>query len=265
MELHMIDLHNHILPGIDDGAADIDESLEIARQFVAEGVSRIAATPHLDTENKRGAPASDVRARVSEVQQAVDAAGIALKIESGQEIYLTPEVPDLLRGGVALRLGSGNAVLVELSLTAGNRPLFLEDTLFQLQLAGLQPILAHPERYAFVQRDPTVLDALVNSGVVLQVTAPCLLGHYGGYIRRVCEGLLRRGSYALASSDRHHPGRERSLADMYDRIVDLTDMETAELLLRENPERLLEGAEPWRPAVRLSDDRSLLGRIFSRT
>jgi protein-tyrosine phosphatase len=260
----MIDLHNHILPGVDDGAANVEESLDIARQFVAEGVTRLAATPHLDPETGRGITATEVRRLVAEIGAAITAAGIPLVIEQGHEVYLTTAVPALVREGTVALLGTGRAILVELSLTAEERPLYLEDTLFQLQLNGMQPILAHPERYAFVQRDPTVVDALVDLGVVLQVTAPSLLGHYGGYVRRVAERLLRRGSYGLASSDRHHPGQDRSLADVRGRIVSLTDEDTADLLLQENPERLLDGAEPLRPAVLVADDRSLFGRLLGR-
>jgi protein-tyrosine phosphatase len=260
----MIDLHNHILPGVDDGAADMDESLAIARQFVEEGVVRVAATPHLDPENQRGISAADVRRLVNEVQAGISTAGIPLRVEPGHEVYLTPDVPDLVRAGRASRLGDGHALLVELSLMTQQRPLYLEESLFQLQLDGLQPVLAHPERYAFVQRDPTVVDPLIESGIVMQVTAPSLLGHYGGYIRRVAERLLRRGSYGLASSDRHHPGHERSLKDMHRRITDLTDPETADLLLRENPARLLDGADPLRPVVQIASDRSLFGKLWGR-
>jgi hypothetical protein len=80
----------------------------------------------------------------------------------------------------------------------------------------------------------------------------------------VAERLLRRGSYGLGSSDRHHPGAERSLADMYSRVAELTDEQTADLLLRENPERLLDGVEPLRPAVLVADDRSFLERLMGR-
>jgi len=260
----MIDLHNHILPSVDDGAADIEESVEIARQFASEGVSLIAATPHLDPEHGGGPAAEVVRGLVTQVQTAVDAAGIELKIVPGQEIFLTPELPDLLEQGVAQSLGDGKAVLVELFLGAGERPLYLDDTLFRLQLAGHFPVLAHPERYPFMQRHPELAEPLVNRGVVLQLTAPSLLGLYGAQVRQTAERLLLRGLYCVGASDRHHPGRERSLADMHARIADLTDASTADLLLRTNPGRVLEGLEPERPAPGPAGERSVLGRILGR-
>jgi protein-tyrosine phosphatase len=144
------------------------------------------------------------------------------------------------------------------------RPLYLDDTLFRLQLAGLQPVLAHPERYSFVQRDVATVDGLVDRGVVLQLTAPALLGEYGGTVRRTAERLLLRGSYAIGSSDRHHPGRERSLSDLHNRIEELAGMDVAELLLRTNPRRLLDGQSPLpvEPAERKRP--SLASRLLRR-
>src|SRR5919199_470729 len=138
----MIDLHNHILPGVDDGAADIDESIEIARQFVSEGVVRVAATPHLDPERNNGLQAPGMGPRIVELQTALQDRGIGLTVLPGNELYLTPDAPALLEQGLAATLGRGKAVLVEVSLRADPAPLYVEDTLFRLQLAGYQPVLA---------------------------------------------------------------------------------------------------------------------------
>jgi protein-tyrosine phosphatase len=263
----LVDLHNHILCGVDDGAADLEESLEIARQFVSEGVTRIAATPHYNADNspeRRGADASTVRSKLAELQPALDDAGIALTVFPGNEIYLTTQSPDLLTAGTIFSLGGRTTALVELSLLSGKRPLYLDDLIFRLQLGGFQVVLAHPERYGFVEHEVTALDALVQGGLLLQVTAPALLGDYGGGIRRTAERLLRRGAYSLAASDRHHPGASRSLAALHERVAELSGVETADLLLCENPARVLDGEAIVRPE--LSDDKggSLLDRILGR-
>jgi protein-tyrosine phosphatase len=235
----VIDLHNHILPGVDDGAADLTESVEIARQFLSEGVTRVAATPHLNPERGTGPTVDEVRKKVDDLRQALASRAVDLMIVTGNELYLVPEAPDLLEAGSVCTLGEGHYVLVEVSLLARERPLFLDDTIFRLQLAGYVVILAHPDRYPFVLRDTHSLDGLLERGVVLQLTAPSLLGHYGAPVRRAAEGLLRAGSYALAASDRHHPGVDRSLSDLHRRIAALTDDPTADLLLRDNPARVL--------------------------
>lgn len=234
----MIDLHNHILPGLDDGAADLAESLEIARQFVSEGVTAVAATPHLDPSRESGAPAPLVDEVVAHVRAAIQDAGIGLDVVRGQELYFTPEALPLIEQGEVCTLGGSRSILIELPFDT--RPLYLDDALFRAQLAGFQLILGHPERYSYVQRDVAFVEPLVERGVAMQVTAPALLGEYGSGIRRVAESLIVRGYCALVGSDRHHPGPARSLALAHDRVTDLAGPETADLLLKENPRRVLE-------------------------
>src|SRR5438270_7960829 len=139
----MIDLHNHILPEFDDGAESPEESLDIARQFVSEGVVRVAATPHLNPERQQGASPAEVRQAVETLQATLMEQSIPLTLVPGNELYLTADAPALLRDGGVCTLGGTRWVLVELSLTAGDRPFFLDDVLFQLQLEGFKPILAH--------------------------------------------------------------------------------------------------------------------------
>jgi protein-tyrosine phosphatase len=256
----LIDLHNHILPGVDDGAVSLEESVEIARQFVSEGVTRIAATPHLDPERHNGASAPVVHSKVVDVRLALASEGVELEVGPGNELYLTPDSPEIVRRGEVSKLGDGNYLLVEVSLASASRPLFLDEIAFQLELAGCSVILAHPERYAFVQRDVAALDELRDRGVAMQVTAPALLGEYGENVRRTAEKLLRRGTYTLGASDRHHPTPGRSLAAMHERIAELVDVETADLLLCENPARVLADRPLIEPES--TDDRR--GQFFAR-
>lgn len=258
----LIDLHNHILPGLDDGAADLSESLAMARQFVSEGVTTIAATPHLDPLNGRGTPAAAVRDGVRQLAVALEEVGISLAVLPGNEIFLTPDVPDLLRNGVAAPIASGPWVVVELPFN--HRPPYLEDALFRIEAAGFRPILAHPERYSFVQADIGILDEFVERGLVLQLTAPALLGEYSTSTRRAAEALLLRGSYALASSDRHHAGSGRSLAAMRQRIIELRDEQTADLLLSRNPAQVISGSDVTRPAPASPIYRSRWSHLLGR-
>jgi protein-tyrosine phosphatase len=247
---------------LDDGAHDLEESIEIARQFSREGVDRIAATPHVDAMRGTGPPRADIQLHVTRLCDTLTAAGIGLDVVAGCELYLTPDAPAWLRSGRATPLGGSNAVLVECSFN--DRPLYLEDTLFQLQLAGYRPILAHPERYAFVQRDLSLVDDLVRREVSLQLTAPSLLGEYGARVRRVAERLLQSGAYALAASDRHHPGSDRSLAALHERLMRLTDHDVADLLLRGNPAAVLEGKPLVQPDPPVAPRESYLGRFWRR-
>ncbi|HEX8990729.1 MAG TPA: CpsB/CapC family capsule biosynthesis tyrosine phosphatase [Anaerolineales bacterium] len=258
----MIDLHNHIMPGVDDGAADLSESLEIARQFVREGVHRIAATPHLDPERKNGIAAPAVRAALPELTAAIKDAGIDLEVVAGNELYLTPDALTLVEKGMVATLGDSRFLLVEVSLLSARRPPYLDDVLFKLQVGGYQPIFAHPERYPFVDRDVTALDDLLERGIFLQLTAASLLGEYGPHVRSTAERLLRRGAYALGASDRHHPEQKRSLAIMHDRIAELTDGEIADLLLSTNPSRVLADETLIVPPLHEPEPQGWLGRLL---
>lgn len=235
----MIDLHNHLLPGVDDGAADLAESLAMARDFVAEGVSAAVVTPHLDPMRGNGVGREVVEALLTHVQREIDQQAVPLQLLPGNELLLTPDAPRLLAESKVATLAGTHYVLVEVPLATEQRPLYLEDTLFRLQAAGYHPILAHPERYAFLDREGDLIDRLLCSGVAFQLTAPALLGEYGQRVERRARRLLARGAYVLASSDRHHPGTTRSLADLAQRVAQLSDEATAALLLQENPARVL--------------------------
>jgi protein-tyrosine phosphatase len=110
----MIDLHNHLVYGVDDGAADIDESLEIARQFAAEGVTIVVATPHFDGDKPRSLTLGMLRERVDELREAIAASNIGVDLYCGNEIYLTPDVPTLLEQGQS-PVGATRAILTEVS------------------------------------------------------------------------------------------------------------------------------------------------------
>ncbi len=267
MSRGLVDLHNHILYGVDDGAVDLVESVEIARQFVSEGVTRIAATPHFNPDNeagRQGANAELVGTRIAELEAALIGEGIPLPIEPGNELYLTTRAIDLLKAGTVSTLGGGKTALVELSFFMAQKPLYLNDLIFQLELAGFAVVLAHPERYPFVERAITSLDTLIEGGVLLQLTAPSLLGDYGASVRRTAERLLLRGAYRVASSDRHHPGPARSLALLHERIAELTDSETADSLLSENPTAVLDGTPVREQELQPETKTTLFNRVLGR-
>lgn len=255
----MIDLHNHILSDVDDGAGSIEESLAIARTFVSEGVHIVVATPHVDLLRRTGPHRDEIEGRVAALSEALAAADIPLQVLAGSEVFLTPDVVDCLQSGTALALAGSNAVLVESGF--GTRPPYLDESLNGLIAAGYIPVLAHPERYPWMASANEPAEALIERGVVLQLTAPGLLGEYGSRVKRTAERLLRGGLYALAGSDRHHPSGRRSLRDLRARIAALAGDETGRLLLEVNPGRLL-GREPLATPCPVERQSSFLERLF---
>ena len=203
----MIDLHAHILPGLDDGAKDMADTVAMARVAATDGIAAIAATSH-STDIAGRLDAADLRRLVAEVQAALAAAELDIAVYVGLENHLTPDLPQLLADGRALPLNDTRYVLVELPLQS--YPIYTNDTLFNIQVAGYQPILAHPERNAVIMDDLSRLETLVHRGLLAQVTAASLSGDFGSRVRRVAEEMVRRRLVHIIASDAHAATPPRS-------------------------------------------------------
>ena len=199
----MIDLHSHILFGIDDGPADLDGSLAFARAAVANGTRTIAATPHIDT--RYNLVPADRDEPLARVRQAIADEGLPLTVISGAEIdlarYLDLGEDDL----AALRLGDGEFLLLEcpLSSAAGAFDRFLSALLSR----GVRMLLAHPERCPDFQRRPERLAALVSGGALAQVTSGSLAGRFGTTVQQASLQMLSDGLVHDISSDAHDAAR----------------------------------------------------------
>jgi protein-tyrosine phosphatase len=242
----MIDLHSHILPGVDDGPATLDESLEIARRAVADGVSVIAATPHVRDDYPTSA--DTMERLVGELRTALRQAAISVDVRPGGEIAidwldrLTDD--DLGRFGLG---GNARYLLVEFPYTGW--PLSLHEWVFRLVTRGVTPVIAHPERNAEVQRNPEELRPLVGAGALVQITAASLDGRIGRSSRAAAVELLGRGLAHLVASDAHTADvREAGLAGAVDA---LGDPDLARWLTSEVPHAIVTDAPlPRRPEAK---------------
>lgn len=202
----MIDLHSHILPGIDDGAATLEESLEMARAAVADGVTALAATPHVRGDYPTRP--EEMERLTAQVRDAVRREGIALELLTGGEVALDvlPGLDDeaLRRFGLG---GSRAHLLVEFPYAGW--PLSLEFVTRGLVGRGITPVIAHPERNAEAQRAPERLAAVVDAGALLQLTAASLDGRLGRSARRAAHALLELGLAHLLAGDAHSAGDGR--------------------------------------------------------
>jgi protein-tyrosine phosphatase len=197
----VIDLHCHLLPGLDDGPATIDEALELARAQVAVGVHTVVATSHV-SYSWPGVTSSVVVAAVAEVQAAVDAAGIALKILPGGEVAVTRgvELPD--DELTALHLGDGPWLLVE-PPHVPVAPSALESAMVSLMHRGHRVLIAHPERCVTFQEQPEMLARLVAGGARCSLTATALTGQFGRTARSFALALIADGLAHNVASDAH--------------------------------------------------------------
>ncbi len=200
MASDLIDLHAHILPGLDDGPATMVEALELVKQAERIGVGTIVASPHAFDgvhENTR----EKVLEATAALTRALTDAGSRVRVLPGMELYLGPDLPEALRVGTAMGLNDSKNVLVELPGIAVQR--YVDTLLFQLTLAGYIPVINHPERSPLVQRSLQVYENWVHIGCLGLVTAPSLLGLFGPSTQRTAELLLRRGLAHGVASDVH--------------------------------------------------------------
>ena len=235
----MIDLHTHILPGLDDGSPDLETSVLMAAVAAESGVTHLVATPH---SNQRGAfenyasPALQVRFDC--LRAAVREAGIPLELSLGMEIFGTGDVLQLLHDGRLLTLGGGRYLLIEFGFHED--PLRIERLLDALLAAGYWPVVAHPERYYGLQRMPNYLFDWANRGIVLQVNKGSLFGRFGRGAQALAAAMLERGLVGCVASDAHGPDvRTPDLAGAWDYLAERYSAELARCLLEDNPGRIL--------------------------
>ncbi len=199
----MIDLHTHILPGVDDGAGTWEESLELARALADQGVLLAAATPHVRDDYPT--PAETMEELVVQLRLALERERIDLRLRGGGEIAL--DRLDQLQADELRRFGlAGNPAYLLLEFPYAGWPLALPEAVSRLLGQGITPVLAHPERNPVVQDDPGLLRPVVAAGALVQLTAASLEGKLGRGPRQAGLALLRLGLAHMVASDAHRPG-----------------------------------------------------------
>ena len=241
----MIDLHCHVLPGIDDGPQTIDESLAMARVAARAGTKVLVATPHVNRRYANRAPG--IQALVADLNGRIRNEGLELEVRPGAELALRSvaglDPAELMR----LRLGGGPWLLVEPPTAPVEED--VRALVMGLVEEGHRVLLAHPERCPAFQRDPGLLATLVGEGVLASVTAASLRGHFGEEVARFALELLRSELIHNVASDAHH--HERRPPTMRGELERAGLGPLAEWLTTSVPEAILEGAEiPQRPLVR---------------
>jgi protein-tyrosine phosphatase len=258
----MIDLHCHVLPGVDDGPATVLEAIDLARGARADGITTIAATPHVDWSHVE-LDARAIRAEVACLQARLDAAGVDVRLVSGAEVApgRAAELDDAELHD--LTLGGGRWLLLECPIKPTLTPGFI-GTAQRLAHRGHRLLLAHPERCPIFLRSPEALDELVAEGMLAQVTAGALSGRFGRTVRAVATQMVARGTVHVLASDGHDRGRPAVIAS------ELTgtriDPVLIDWLARDVPAALLAGADlPDRPRSGPSRARGRLAGLLGRS
>jgi len=197
----LIDIHSHILPGIDDGASSVEDAIKMAQQAEKTGVTTIIATPH----HANGAftnPAPSIVEYTTHLNQQLVANGISVTVLPGQEIRVTNDLLDEYLEGGLLTLAGSSYLLLE--MPSSHIPARMEDHIHELVVRGLKPIIAHPERNKEVVEHPSKLEQLLAIGAYAQITSHSLLGGFGTKIEKHSWSLCEKGLIHLVANDAHN-------------------------------------------------------------
>jgi protein-tyrosine phosphatase len=201
LESLVSDMHSHLIPGIDDGSPDPETSLELIAGLMDLGYKKIITTPHINGDVFRNTPAIIGEGRTA-VLQALQQAGMKVEFRAAAEYLMDDQFAETLSTGGSFLTLRDNLILVELSFIV--QALNLKDILFQLQLKGYQPVLAHPERYLYFAGNKAWYDQLRDSGCYFQLNLLSFAGYYGKEARDLALYLVKKGYVDFLGTDLHH-------------------------------------------------------------
>lgn len=238
----MIDLHCHLLPGIDDGPATLDVSLAMARCAVADGITFTACTPHiypgLYENNQAG-----IEAAVDALRLALAEAGIPLQLGTGADTHLAPDLLGSIRAGRVPTLNGSRYLLLEPPHHVA--PPRFDQSVFSLMSAGIVPVITHPERLSWIETHYSVFGELVKQGAWMQVTAGSLTGRFGRRPKYWAERMLDEGLVHILATDAHHiDKRPPLLGEARDAAATRVGAQEATHLVQTRPQGIIDDLSP---------------------
>jgi tyrosine-protein phosphatase YwqE len=216
------DLHSHLIPGIDDGSPDMETSLQLIRGLADLGYKKVITTPHVNGDIFPNTPES-IRAGRDAVAAALQEARIDVSFHAAAEYLMDDRFVRALDAGEPFLTLKGNLLLVELSFAVP--AINLKELLFQLQVKGYQPVLAHPERYLYFGANKGWYDQIREAGCLFQLNLLSLIGYYGKDARHLADHLIKKRYFDLLGTDLHHErhlrmlGSSRYLFETVDRLL----------------------------------------------
>lgn len=233
----MIDFHSHIVFGVDDGAQTIEDTLEIIEEAKKVGFKAIIATPHY-MEDYYEYDYNEIKKRIDIIRQKVK----GIEIYHGNEIYSTINISDFLNKNITTSINNSKYVLIEFPMR--EEPINLMEVIYQLLSQNKIPIVAHPERYIYVQKDPNMLYELIEEGVLFQANFGSIIGQYGKEAQKTVKLLLNNDYIHFLGSDVH---RQKSIYTRMENIIYVLEKEIGKRRLKEltieNPIKVLKNEE----------------------
>lgn len=237
----MIDIHCHLLPGLDDGARNLEEGLRMAEIAVLEGIDEIIATPHTYNGVFVNLPDTILKS-VQTMQQALDCRSIPVKVHPGAEIYFDYKIIERINTNKIITMGGQGKYLL-LELPALHVPLFTDEVLEQLIMKGYIPVLAHPERNQSLRDNPERIVEWIKRGILIQITVDSMWGKWGNQVRAFSKYLVQKELVHFIASDAHSPhGRYINYTNAF-HILNSWSKPEAFSRAQNNARRLLKGED----------------------
>ncbi|MEX6700364.1 tyrosine-protein phosphatase [Peribacillus frigoritolerans] len=238
----MIDIHCHILPGVDDGSADMNESINMARKAVEAGITHIFATPHHLNEKFVNVK-SDIIDRAVRLNESLHQNNIPLTIHLGQEVRIHRDIFTSLEKEEILTLDDNGRYLL-LELPSGSVPTYTKEVIYELQLKGITPIIVHPERNKELIENHKLLFELAQEGALTQLTSGSIIGHFGKKVKSFSNKIVEHNLAHFIATDAHNIGsRGFTLQQAYETITKAYGIERT-FYFKENAEQLLKNQSP---------------------
>jgi tyrosine-protein phosphatase YwqE len=195
------DIHSHLLPGIDDGSPDIETSVQLISGMKRLGYKKLITTPHIMWDVYKNT-SQIILGKLQEVKDRLANEQVDIEIQAAAEYFIDEHLGELVERKEPLLCFGNNFVLVEFSMVS--QPFEWKKTLFEMQIQGYQPVIAHPERYAYLDRNKNFYDELKSAGYLFQLNILSLSGQYGNSVTELARYLTKKGYYDLIGSDLHH-------------------------------------------------------------
>lgn len=202
------DIHSHLLPNLDDGVESFDEAVEIIKEFHALGYRKLVTTPHVMKDFYNNSP-EPIKEKTEALNEILKEQSIDIQLECAAEYYLDEHLLEMIEKDEPLLTFGDNYLLFETSFM--NQPFYLNDFIFKAKSKGINPVLAHPERYAYLQTNPAIVDDLVTRGVLLQLNINSISGYYSKPVRKMAEKLIDGKKIHFLGSDCHNKNHLNTL------------------------------------------------------
>lgn len=222
-----VDIHSHLLPGLDDGVKSFDEAIEILQSLQSLGYQKVITTPHIYPEVYPNTP-DDILSKFETLKKKIKTYGLSLEVECAAEYFLDSSFLGTIKSGDQILSFGDGYVLFETPFYT--KPLLFEEVIFELIAKGYKPVFAHPERYQYLEKKSEWLNQLHDQGVKLQVNLPSLAGAYGETPKRIAEKLLKDSKVSFLGSDIHRSNQMGLLKEALKKSIHTNPLLNQELI-----------------------------------